>query len=164
MKTCTKCLEIKELHAFSKSSSGTKDGLNSWCKICVQKKTNEITHARIVNDPDYRHKLNAQTGASIKERYANDIIFRSKKIHRAMLRNRNLEVQFNTLSLTEQEAVLNFYINCPKGYHVDHIYPYSRGGLHCLSNLQYLPAHDNHVKSSEIPPNTDIDGTKILWG
>lgn len=43
-----------------------------------------------------------------------------------------------------------FYLNCPKGYEVDHIVPISKGGLHCLENLQYLTIHENRKKSNKI--------------
>jgi len=43
-----------------------------------------------------------------------------------------------------------FYLNCPKGYEVDHIIPISKGGLHCISNLQYLTVSENRKKSNKI--------------
>ena len=44
----------------------------------------------------------------------------------------------------------NFYLNCPNGYEVDHIVPISKGGLHCLSNLQYLTVSENRRKSNKL--------------
>ena len=47
-------------------------------------------------------------------------------------------------------ALQEFYANCPIGYEVDHIIPISKGGLHSLSNLQYLPWLENRRKSNKV--------------
>lgn len=47
-------------------------------------------------------------------------------------------------------AIQEFYLNCPKGYEVDHIIPISKGGLHTLENLQYLTVSENRRKSNKI--------------
>ena len=48
------------------------------------------------------------------------------------------------------EALQEFYKNCPEGYEVDHIIPISKGGLHCLENLQYLTISENRRKSNKV--------------
>ena len=48
------------------------------------------------------------------------------------------------------KALQEFYLNCPSGYEVDHIVPISKGGLHSLSNLQYLPWQENRRKSDKL--------------
>jgi hypothetical protein len=50
-----------------------------------------------------------------------------------------------------QEGIKEFYINCPKGYHVDHIIPLKGKnicGLHVYTNLQYLTEKDNQKKKN----------------
>lgn len=48
------------------------------------------------------------------------------------------------------QALQKFYLNCPKGYEVDHKIPISKGGLHCLENLQYLTISENRKKSNKL--------------
>lgn len=55
------------------------------------------------------------------------------------------------------KEIEQFYIGCPKYYHVDHIYPLQgigSSGLHVLWNLQYLPAKENIAKGNRMPKGT----------
>jgi len=54
------------------------------------------------------------------------------------------------LSWEERKLIGMFYKNCPNGYEVDHIHPISKGGSHCLSNLQYLTKEENRRKSAKL--------------
>lgn len=48
-----------------------------------------------------------------------------------------------------EELIERIYKNCPKGYHVDHMVPIAKGGLHMESNLCYLPAKVNSSKGAK---------------
>jgi hypothetical protein len=49
------------------------------------------------------------------------------------------------------EQIVQIYTDCPVGYHVDHIIPISRDGLHHQDNLCYLPAKLNIAKGNKLP-------------
>lgn len=61
--------------------------------------------------------------------------------------------KYQTPADEDIKALQEFYYNCPPGYEVDHIIPISKGGLHSLSNLQYLTKTENRVKSNKIMGN-----------
>ena len=58
----------------------------------------------------------------------------------------------------ERSEIREFYKNCPEGYEVDHIYPIAHGGLHVISNLQYLDERENKRKNDKILDNTNVWG------
>jgi len=58
--------------------------------------------------------------------------------------------KYQTPANEDIKQLQEFYRNCPKGYEVDHIIPISKGGLHSISNLQYLTVKENQQKSDKI--------------
>lgn len=64
---------------------------------------------------------------------------------RALVANALIEVDAN-----EKKLIRKFYADRPQGYHVDHIIPLSKGGKHCLANLQYLSIYENLSKGDKI--------------
>lgn len=71
-----------------------------------------------------------------------------QRVYQAQVRALKLQ---RTPSWSETEDILQFYNNCPAGYHVDHIIPLQGklvSGLHVLSNLQYLLVSDNLSKGN----------------
>lgn len=65
--------------------------------------------------------------------------------HRYMAKKKNqTPVDIDIKELQE------FYLKCPAGHEVDHIMPVSKGGLHCIGNLQYLTISENRKKSNKV--------------
>jgi len=66
----------------------------------------------------------------------------------AKRRARNLQA---TPAWVNLEAIKEIYVQCPKGYHVDHIVPLQGKnvcGFHVENNLQYLKAKENIRKGN----------------
>lgn len=75
---------------------------------------------------------------------------RGLKIHREAWQRYQAKLKNQTPKDVDVKGLQQFYLNCPDGYEVDHIIPISKGGLHCLSNLQYLTISENRRKSNKI--------------
>ena len=71
-----------------------------------------------------------------------------KKIRNEIGARRRARIRNQTPELTKDEKhkLQEFYLNCPKGYEVDHIQPIARGGLHHPDNLQILTKSENRKK------------------
>ncbi len=72
--------------------------------------------------------------------------------YKCYLYARKQRVKQATPKWADLNAIQEFYRNCPKGYHVDHIEPINgkdRSGLHVIWNLQYLLASENLKKSNK---------------
>jgi len=76
-------------------------------------------------------------GEEHKQKIRNEIAAR----RRARIKN-----QTPKLSGDEKKKLQEYYLNCPKGYEVDHIVPLSKGGLHHPNNLQILTKTENRKK------------------
>jgi len=75
---------------------------------------------------------------------------RALAMHREAWQRYQAKLKNQTPANVDKKALQEFYLNCPEGYEVDHIIPVSKGGLHCLSNLQYLTISENRKKSNKI--------------
>jgi len=66
---------------------------------------------------------------------------------------RRRHIKEQTPSWANLDEIKDFYRNCPKGMHVDHVIPL-RGknvrGLHVIDNLQYLSASENYRKHNHV--------------
>ena len=155
MKTCLNCQRLlirkdqKKFCSRSCSASHNNTGLRrhskpeskySMVKLC---KTCGIETPR----PTYcSDKCNPKRrNVSPEESHAKDRAIHNEAWQRYMAKRKN-----QTPDDVNIKELQEFYINCPEGYEVDHIMPISKGGLHCLSNLQYLTISENRRKSNKL--------------
>lgn len=78
------------------------------------------------------------------------------EVRRASNAKRRASKRQATPTWYEHAAITRFYADCCPGYHVDHIVPLTSPlvcGLHCLANLQYLPASENCSKGNQHWPD-----------
>lgn len=106
-------------------------------------------------NPDYHRKY--CTANPERKRISNRRWQLTHPGHRAAneARRRATKLRATPKWLTKEqlEEIRQFYLNCPKGYHVDHIHPLKgKGlcGLHVPWNLQYLTASENVHKYNNI--------------
>lgn len=92
-------------------------------------------------------ELNPEAACEIKRRWKKKNPGRSH--HYTVVRRMRLRKQLPPDA--DLKAIRRFYEACPSGMVVDHIIPISRGGLHELSNLQYLTPLENARKGARLP-------------
>ena len=134
MRKCTSCQHILDHSEFGKDASKS-DGLYSECKKC-RAKNNEMWYSK---NADYHKEYFQDNKASF---IANNAKRRAAKIQA-------------TPSWANMSLIKDIYINCPTGYHVDHIYPLQSDwvcGLHTIDNLQILPEKENLSKGNRYIP------------
>jgi len=146
--TCCKCLsDAKEsLEEFSNRISNIRYTPSFKCKKCREtdfefQKTQEIKDfiKKTKNNEIFQEQLKEQNEER-KKRY---------RIMGALIRAKRL-LAYEKVSDNETSNIKKFYNECPKGWHVDHIIPLTKGGKHSISNMRYLPAKINIEKSDKI--------------
>ena len=160
MKVCSRCKIEKELSGFKPDKRYSK-GVTGVCKECYKAynrankasqkwvdknstRVKEIKDRYVKNNPEKvkRSKLKWAT-ANAKRLLAKCREYQARKLNATPA----------WLTKEQLREMIQFYINCPEGYEVDHIIPL-RGknvsGLHVPWNLQYLTISENRKKSNRV--------------
>ena len=174
MKVCTVCKKTKPLDNFSPSKNGPH-GRHTYCKPCFS----AYVAARRVADPTIeqeqykKHRLKNIAASTLRKQlnpeahressrrfreknpeYGREWFAQNKELRRAYNRVRKKRIRQATPPWVDLKAIRQFYLDCPSGCHVDHIWPLNgknSSGLHVLWNLQYLTIKDNLTKSNREP-------------
>ena len=177
MKTCSKCKQRKDPSEFHKKST-SKDGLQSSCRSCMKKwqeenrdktraasqkwkksnseKTREISRNWKKSNPERNEEITRGWREENQDRirqYSLRWKRENPEKHRAAEAKRRAAKLQRTPPWADLEAITEVYVNCPDGYHVDHIVPLQGktvSGLHISRNLQYLPAEENLQKGNRL--------------
>lgn len=159
--TCTKCKEFKDISEFYKNSRYSS-GYCTWCNKC--KKQHARSNPHIHKNWAARNKKRVE---EIKRKYVEvnrDKVLQAKrrwaKANNKKVLAKTRKYQASKLNATplwlsdsQIKEMELFYLNCPEGYEVDHIYPLQGKlvkGLHVPWNLQYLSVSENRQKSNKI--------------
>lgn len=157
-KICTKCGIEKDISEFYKDKT-KKFGVRSECKVCMleQKKYYYDNNKEKVA---LKHKCYNDTHKGQKALYNKHYYENNKEYYYDREAKRRAKKLNQTPDLTQAEQDLINYIykvrdnmNAAAGYikyHVDHIIPIDKGGLHHPNNLQILTAEDNLSKGAKL--------------
>jgi len=165
LRTCSKCLRVLQLDAFSETSAT--------CKKCDSARNSQYlkdNHGVIQErKAKFREENRDTLNLKAKEFYSRSPRTEEQKASKAKYdKDRGLDpvVRYKrnaysakrraalrnaVPSWADLEAISLIYQSCPEGYHVDHIIPLQGllvCGLHVDYNLQHLSAEDNLKKGN----------------
>jgi len=166
MKQCSVCKQIKLLSEYSPDKR-IASGVQSRCKICyaeimrVRRKNNSQAHRDAVKkhtkknyakELEINNKYRANNPEKVTVWKRND---RNVNKIRVLADNamRRTKLYGNvTTEIKQIYALRDFFESMSLGekFHVDHIIPIAKGGLHIAENLQVISAKDNLRKGISI--------------
>jgi len=164
MKQCTACKQVKSLNEYSPSKRGGL-GVQAKCKLCyaelmkARRIANPTAHRESVKKSTTKHydkklKRNADYRANNPEKVAEwkrkDRATNKVRILADNAMRRTKMSGALTPEIKQIYALRDFYTAMSLGeqFHVDHIIPIAKGGLHIAQNLQVLEAKDNLRKGA----------------
>jgi len=165
MKACTFCKIEKPLSDFSPDAR-LKSGVQSRCKLCfaevmrLRRAANPTAHRDAVRKSTEKHygeklerntKYRAANPLRVKQWKRKDRVNNKARVLADNAMRRSLLKGENSPQIKQLYALRDFYKAMSLGdeFHVDHIIPLSKNGLHVIENLQVIPAIDNLRKGAK---------------
>lgn len=156
---CTDCRILKsKLHRTKNKSlllaKSKTYYQNNKQRVLQRQRTHKRENPERVNEVQRRARLKHKPKAML--RYKNYYAaHKADYAARCRARENQIAIAIPPWVTSQQRRDLNnFYVNCPKGFEVDHIWPLKHNlcfGLHIIQNLQYLPKAANRAKHNKLP-------------
>jgi len=115
-------------------------------------KINEARRLYYLNNIDIAKEYQLNNKDKIKE-YQKEYKLNNRNLVNAHAAKRRASRLKATPKFANLQKIKDIYLNCPKGFHVDHIIPLTSKivcGLHVHWNLQYLTAKENIRKGNKL--------------
>jgi len=165
MKICSLCKLEKPFTNFSPDKRASS-GVQSRCKTCFAQIAHEI---RLKNPEAHRQAVKKSTQKNYKAKLERNNLYRAnnpekvyqwKKKDRTenkariladCAKRRTLLAGETSIEIQQLYVLRDFYqaMSLGERFHVDHIIPLSRGGLHVYKNMRVIPAIDNLRKGNK---------------
>lgn len=136
---CSKCLDTKPFEEYS-ASTGKYLNKSTICKSC----------SSLYNKNYYIDNKESCNARSLEHYQENKTLYTEKSAKRRAAKLQATPVW------ADKAKIKQVYLDCPAGFHVDHIIPLNNPlvcGLHVHNNLQCIPAKDNLEKSNKFNEN-----------
>jgi len=148
-KNCKVCKETKPIEKFNITvkAKGYRDTSCRSCRLAAQRKYQKTEAGKLT-----LQKYNqSEEFKKSQQKYRQSE--RGIELNRLNAAKRYALQKQATPPWADLEAIKQFYLNCPKGMHVDHIIPLNGtevSGFHVLENLQYLTPYENFSKGNKL--------------
>ncbi len=159
-KICSKCKTDKDTNDFHWQNK-SKRYRCSWCKICIKERDKEHRQNNLDQEKErnrryYKNNLEQKKGYNRKYQQTNPSKINAIAAkHRAHKRNQT-PVDANISEIQKLYFICAYMnsisVNCK--WHIDHIRPLSKGGLHHQDNLQILDSIANMRKGAKFQEET----------